>query len=140
MNLSSTAARAGPWLVALAPAWFVYDSLTSKLNVPLPPNADDGLFFRLWPAAERFLDLFRPQFVLLQCGADCLAGDPITHLRLSTQVHREVTAALCRLSDRHCEGRLLALGGGGYDRAHTAQAWTSVVSAMIDNTPGGPGQ
>jgi acetoin utilization protein AcuC len=109
----------------------------TKLNIPLPPNADDPLFFRLWPAAERFLDLFRPQFILLQCGADCLAGDPITHLRLTRQVHTEVTAALCRLSDRHCAGRLLALGGGGYNREHTAQAWTSVVAAMVDNTPGG---
>ena len=34
MNLPATLARLGPWLVALAPAWFVYDSLVTKLGVP----------------------------------------------------------------------------------------------------------
>lgn len=107
----------------------------TKLNIPLPPNADDALFFRLWPAAERFIDRFRPEVVLLQCGADALAGDPLTHLDLTTAVHREVTSALCRITDKYCNGRLLALGGGGYDREHTARAWTNVVAAMVDSTP-----
>jgi acetoin utilization protein AcuC len=107
---------------------------SSKLNVPLPPGADDGLFFRLWPAAESFLDASAPDFILLQCGGDCLAGDPLTHLRLSSAVHREVAAALCRLADRHCDGRLLAMGGGGYNRAETARAWVEAVRAMVEST------
>jgi signal transduction histidine kinase len=35
MNLPATLARAGPWLVAFAPAWFVYDSLITTFNVPM---------------------------------------------------------------------------------------------------------
>jgi len=108
----------------------------TKLNIPLPPNADDALFFRLWSAAERFIEKSRPEILLLQCGADALAGDPLTHLDLTTAVHREVTASLCRIADKHCDGRLLALGGGGYNREHTARAWTNVVAAMVDSTPG----
>ena len=107
----------------------------TKLNVPLPPRADDGLFFRLWPVAESFLDASRPELILLQCGGDCLAGDPLTHLELSDAVHREVTAALCRMADRHCHGRLLAMGGGGYNRDHTARAWVQVVRAMVEDNP-----
>lgn len=106
----------------------------TKLNVPLPPFAEDGQFLRLWPAAERFLEDYAPQFILLQCGADALAGDPITHLQLSTAVYRTVTASLCRIADRICEGRVLAVGGGGYDRDHTAQAWTQVVAALVETT------
>ena len=108
----------------------------TKLNVPLPPFAEDELFFRLWPEAERFIDAFQPQFILLQCGADALAGDPITHLQLTTSVYREVTASLCRLADKSCSGHLLALGGGGYNRENIARAWTSVVATMVENTPG----
>lgn len=106
----------------------------TKLNVPLPPFADDAVFFRLWAAAERFIDAFAPELVLLQCGADGLAGDPITHLALTTEVHREVTRSLCRVADRHGRGRLLALGGGGYNREHTARAWVEVVRAMVEET------
>ena len=32
---------------------------------------------------------------------------------------------------------LLAVGGGGYNRDNIARAWTSVVAAMVENTPGG---
>ncbi len=110
----------------------------TKLNIPLPPYADDALFFEKWPQAEAFIEDFRPEFILLQCGADALAGDPITHLMLSNAVHHRVTAALCRIADKHCRGRLLAMGGGGYDRTNTAQAWTQVVAAMVENTPEEP--
>jgi len=103
----------------------------TKLNVPLPPFAEDGQFLRLWPKAERFLEDYAPEFILLQCGADALAGDPITHLQLSTDVYRAVTASLCRIADNLCEGRVLAVGGGGYDRDHTARAWTEVVATLV---------
>lgn len=109
----------------------------TKLNMPLPPHAEDALFLRLWETAECFVEDFRPELILLQCGADALVGDPITDLRLTTAVYREVTASLCRIADRSCNGRLLAVGGGGYNRKNIAQAWTSVVAAMVENTRGG---
>lgn len=34
MNLSTFIARIGPWLVSLAPAWLIYDSLTTSLHIP----------------------------------------------------------------------------------------------------------
>jgi acetoin utilization protein AcuC len=33
-------------------------------------------------------------------------------------------------ADRHAEGRLLAMGGGGYNRANLARAWTRVVEEL----------
>jgi acetoin utilization protein AcuC len=108
----------------------------TKLNVPLPPYAEDGMFLRLWTQAERFIDKSQPELILLQCGADALAGDPITHLRLTTAVYREVASSLCRIADKYCDGRLLAVGGGGYNRKNIAQAWGSVVETMVENTPG----
>ncbi|HHH46254.1 MAG TPA: acetoin utilization protein AcuC [Thiotrichales bacterium] len=109
----------------------------TKLNVPLPPEADDAAFHALWPAAEDFLDRFRPEFFLLQCGADSVAGDPITHLRLSPDIHGFVAARLCTLADRHAQGRLLAAGGGGYNRRNLALAWCNVVEALLDAEPNG---
>jgi acetoin utilization protein AcuC len=77
------------------------------------------------------VEAFQPELIVLQCGADGLSNDPLTHLQLTRAVHQRVTAALCRIADAHCGGRLLALGGGGYNRTHTAQAWVSVVGAMV---------
>ena len=103
----------------------------TKLNVPLPPDADDALFFKVWESAEAFVDKARPGFIILQCGADSLGGDPITHLDFTSAAHRHAAQRLRALAERHCDGRLLALGGGGYNRTNLAAAWTSVVEALL---------
>ncbi len=107
----------------------------TKLNIPLPPGADDRVFFDVWGQAEAFVDRARPEFILLQCGADSIAGDPITHMAFSTEAHRHATTRLCALADEHCEGRLLALGGGGYNLENLADAWCAVVEAMVAAEP-----
>ena len=103
----------------------------TKLNVPLPPDAGDREFFQVWDQAEAFVRASKPEFILLQAGADSIAGDPITHLRYTPAAHAHATARLCRLADEFCAGRLLATGGGGYDRANLASAWCAVVQAML---------
>ncbi len=100
----------------------------TKLNVPLPPAADDAVFETLWTPAEEFLTRHPADFYLLQAGADSLQGDPITHLALSPATHRRVTQRLLA-----CFGYkpLLVLGGGGYNRDNLAAAWCAVVEALI---------
>lgn len=106
------------------------DARGLKLNIPLPPGAGDDAFFTAWPAVEALIERTRPQFVLFQCGADSLAGDPLTHLELSENAHAHAAGRLCAFADRYCEGRLVAMGGGGYNRDNLARAWTRVVQAL----------
>lgn len=103
----------------------------TKLNVPLPPGADDAVFADCWPGVLAHLEKFAPQFMLLQCGADSIAGDPITHLRFSPAVHGRAARDLGELADRLGHGRVLAMGGGGYNRTNLAQAWTAVVENLM---------
>ncbi len=103
----------------------------SKLNLPLPPGADNALFFDAWRRVEEFVDAAEPEFIILQCGADSLGGDPITHLRFTDEAHAVAAASLRDIAERYAEGRLLATGGGGYNRANIAAAWTAVVGAMV---------
>jgi len=102
-----------------------------KLNVPLPPGADDEVFATVWPRVMAHLTKFTPEFLILQCGADSLEGDPITHLRFSPQAHARAARELAEFADRAGHGRLLALGGGGYNRANRAHAWTAVVENLL---------
>ena len=105
----------------------------SKLNIPMPPGADNAAFMTAWSRVERFVAERRPEFILFQCGADSIAGDPITHLQYTPEAHRYAAQRLCALAEKHCRGRLLALGGGGYNRHNLAQAWTAVLEALIEN-------
>ncbi|MDQ6971066.1 MAG: acetoin utilization protein AcuC [Mariprofundaceae bacterium] len=103
----------------------------SKLNLPLRPGADDADFLRVWPLVEAHLESANPEFIIFQCGADSIAGDPITHMRFTPATHAHATEGLCRIADKHCDGRLIALGGGGYNRANLAAAWCAVLEKLL---------
>lgn len=106
------------------------DAVGTKLNIPLPPASDDQEFFAAFDEIEAFVEGFAPELYLLQCGADSVAGDPITHLELSLDAHAEATRRLRALAERTAGGRLLAMGGGGYNRQNLARCWTRVVEAL----------
>jgi acetoin utilization protein AcuC len=102
----------------------------TKLNLPLPPGARDEEFFAAWELGMAHLRRLRPEFLILQAGADGLAGDPLADLRLTPAVHVRVARDLRRLADELCGGRLMVFGGGGYDLANVAAAWTAVLGEL----------
>lgn len=106
-------------------------AIGTKLNIPLPPYTKDDAAINLWQNAERFIEKARPEFILLQCGADSLAADPITQLGLTSGFHRYVTQRLCHLAAKYSQGRVLAMGGGGYNLDNIKVAWNDVIEALI---------
>ena len=104
----------------------------TKLNIPVAPGADDTEFYRAWERVEAYIDAQKPEFILMQCGADSLEGDPITHLAWTEEAHAHAAAALCRLADKHSDGRIIGTGGGGYNRRNLARAWTRVVQSFVE--------
>lgn len=102
----------------------------TKMNVPLLPEAGDKEFFEAFAKVEEFVDASRPELIFLNCGADSLAGDPITDLRYSAKAHAHAAKALRGIAEKHCSGRLVAVGGGGYNRTNIGNAWTEVVKAL----------
>ncbi len=77
------------------------------------------------------LERNEPEFIILQCGADSIDGDPLAHLKLSCASHRLAATSLAQLADRLGHGRVLALGGGGYNRVNIAAGWNAVVEALL---------
>lgn len=104
----------------------------TKLNIPMPPGADDAAFFAAWEKVEDFLISNPPEVILFQCGADSIANDPITHLAYTPAAHAHAATRLCHLAEKYCAGRLLAFGGGGYDRDNLARAWSAVVESLVE--------
>jgi len=103
----------------------------TKLNLPLPAGAADAEFFEAWELIETFLTRYPTEFILFQCGADCLAGDPITHLRFSEGAHAHAARRLCAIADAQGHGRVLGMGGGGYNRRNLARGWAGVVRSFL---------
>ena len=103
----------------------------TKLNIPLDPGSDDEAFHRAWPQVEAYLSAFKPEMILLQAGADSIEGDPITHMRFSPAAHGHAAQSLVRIADEFCNGRIIAMGGGGYNRNNLALGWNEVLKAML---------
>ena len=102
----------------------------TKRNLPLPPGADDRAFLEAFREIEAFAKEISPAFVILQCGADSLAGDPLAHLELSARAHAHAARWARAFAEQAGHGRVLALGGGGYDLGNLARAWCAVVRAL----------
>lgn len=108
------------------------DAIGTKLNIPLDPGSDDAAFHRAWPLVEEYLRAFKPEIILLQAGADSIAGDPITHMQFTPAAHAHAAKSLVRLADEFCNGRIIAMGGGGYNRNNIALGWNAVLKAMVE--------
>ena len=106
----------------------------SKLNFPLEPGSSDSAFEAVWPQVLEYLEAGKPEFILLQCGADSVDGDPLTHMQFSPAVHARAAGSLCELAERLGHGRVVAMGGGGYNRRNLALAWSGVVRALLDSS------
>ena len=109
----------------------------TKMNIPMHPWADDSEFFQAFDKIDEFVRSFKPEFILFQCGADCLAGDPITQLSYTPAVHAYAGKKLHKLAHDVCEGRILAMGGGGYDPLNVSEAWSAVMGELSGAKVGG---
>lgn len=70
---------------------------------------------------------FRPDAVVLQCGADAVEEDPLSRLSLSNNAHWAIVAGLRPLAPR-----FLVLGGGGYNPWSVGRLWTGVWGTLAD--------
>jgi len=99
----------------------------AKLNIALKPGSGDAEFLQAWPRVEQHLVRFEPEFIVFQCGADGLKDDPLAHLNYTPAVHAYAAKSLRDIATRFARGRLMAFGGGGYNRANLAKAWSAVL-------------
>jgi acetoin utilization protein AcuC len=103
----------------------------TKLSIPIPPASDDEQFKKAFSEVEKFATTIKPDLILLQCGGDSLNGDPITHLRYTPKAHRYAAEHLHQIAHQYSRGRILAMGGGGYNPENTAKAWAEVIEAFL---------
>jgi acetoin utilization protein AcuC len=94
----------------------------SAFNLPVPKGYNDSearavLHGLILPRVEAF----RPDALVLQCGADSLLEDPLSRLALSNRAYLEAITALLPLATR-----VLVLGGGGYNPWSVGRLWTAI--------------
>jgi acetoin utilization protein AcuC len=102
-----------------------------KLNIPLQPGSGDKEFYAAWERVVAHVRQYRPDFIVFQCGADSIAGDPLAHLQYTPAAHAHAARSLCALANETAQGRIMGFGGGGYNRGNLAAAWCGVLDEFI---------
>ena len=110
------------------------DAKNTKLNIPLGPNSGDTEFIDAFKKVEEFIESnAKPELIILQCGTDGIRGDPLTHLQYSSNAHRYAAEKLHIISHKYCGGKIIALGGGGYNQENIGNGWTQVIRSFISD-------
>ena len=109
-----------------------HEGLGYSINLPLFPGTWDELYTNLF---ERVVPCiwqeYNPEFVIWQCGADGHFGDILGHLNLTTNLYNYLGRRIRELSENcSAQGRLLLLGGGGYNPDSVARVWMAILAAI----------
>ncbi|KAH7887373.1 hypothetical protein F5I97DRAFT_1859942 [Phlebopus sp. FC_14] len=97
------------------------------VNVPLKDGITDEAFKSVFePVISKVLEVFRPSAVVLQCGADSLAGDKLGCFNITMNGHAHCVQFL-----RSFNVPLVLLGGGGYTVKNVARTWTYETACAL---------
>ncbi|KZT37499.1 histone deacetylase [Sistotremastrum suecicum HHB10207 ss-3] len=98
-----------------------------SVNVPLKDGLTDDAFKGVFePVIQKILEWYRPEAVVLQCGADSLSGDKLGCFNITMEGHANCVQFL-----RASGIPLILLGGGGYTIKNVARVWTYETACAL---------
>ncbi|WP_010096160.1 acetoin utilization protein AcuC [Ornithinibacillus scapharcae] len=105
-----------------------------SFNLPIDAFTQDKSFIEVYQTALREIaEFFKPDIILTQNGADAHFYDPLTHLCCSMEIYNVIPQIALEISNTYCQGRWIALGGGGYDIWRVVpRAWAQIWNVMKD--------
>jgi acetoin utilization protein AcuC len=104
------------------------DAAGTSINIPLPPATTDRYWLSaLEPTVRKAFDLFRPEAVVLQMGADAHFLDPLGNLQLTAQGWLEGVKLI-----KSFGLPTVAVGGGGYNLTTVPRIWTLACAEWLD--------
>lgn len=99
-----------------------------SLNIPLKAGMDDESYEQIFvPIMRRVNEIYRPNVIVLQCGADSLAGDRLGDFNLTTRGHGNCVKLI-----RSFNVPMMMLGGGGYTVRNVSRCWTYETAIALN--------
>lgn len=97
-------------------------------NLPLMAGTDGREMMRVWQPVLEDLRQWAPELVIISAGFDAHRDDPLGGLNWRTADFARLTAAICKLADETCGGRVVSALEGGYD----LEALADCVAAHVN--------
>ncbi|MFC2948673.1 acetoin utilization protein AcuC [Virgibacillus sediminis] len=108
-----------------------------SFNLPIDAFTEDESFLQVYETALRAIaEYFQPDVVITQNGADAHCYDPLTHLCATMEIYERIPQTAHQIAHEFCNGRWIALGGGGYDIWRVVpRAWSQIWNVMKAGKP-----
>jgi len=105
--------------------------LGANLNLPLPPGCGHAAYlYAMDRVVLPALDLFRPEAIIVACGFDAAAVDPLGRMLATAETFRALTAKVMAAADRLCDGRLTLVHEGGYSEVYVPFCGHAVLEEL----------
>ena len=103
----------------------------ANMNIPLPPGGGHALYIE---AMERLvlpkLTQFRPDVIIVACGYDAAALDPLGRMMATAETFRMLTALAMEAANDLCSGRLVLVHEGGYSEVYVPFCGHAVLQTL----------
>lgn len=107
--------------------------LGSKVNIPLPRGTSDAAYRHVFDTlVPPLVQAYRPQAIILQFGVDGHYRDAMVRLGLTLRTFAHIARSVHDLAHRFCNGRLVVVGGGGYNPKVVARCWATLLLALLE--------
>ena len=106
-----------------------------SFNIPVDAFTEDESWLHCYRTAfSEVAAFFKPDVILTQNGADSHYWDPLTHLSVTMNTYRDIPKLAHEMAHQYCDGRWIAVGGGGYDIWRVVpRAWSYIWLEMTEN-------
>lgn len=102
------------------------------VNIPLLPYTYDDLYLEIFEdIVPKVAKAFQPDMIVSQNGADTHCTDPLAQLGLTTKGHLKIYKQIHKLAKEYCHGKLVAVGGGGYNISVVPRSWTLLFADLL---------
>lgn len=93
--------------------------LGANINIPLPPGSGhEAYLYAMQRIVIPALERFKPELIVVACGYDANAVDPLARMLLHSDSFRHMTRIVREAAERLCQGRLVLVHEGGYSEAY----------------------
>ena len=105
--------------------------LGANLNLPLPPGCGLGAYaYAMETLVLPALEAFAPDLIVVACGYDACAKDPLGKMLLNSQAFATMTAQVKAVAERCCSGKLVVVHEGGYSEGYVPLCGHAVIQAL----------
>lgn len=102
-----------------------------NINIPLQAGAgDESWRYALQTIVLPALAQFVPEMIVVACGYDANALDPLARMQLHSDSYRAMTSSVQAAADRLCGGRLVMVHEGGYAESYVPFCGLAVMESL----------